>query len=122
MNHAKAYEAHLHRTIDRDLSRWDAWVDFRTEIAEAIFEIVKDWALDPDSFALWNLSEDARSLPYVTAKICDLVNELDEYGHVEGVKAVTDRLIDVLDKHFGVSESFWCRTRNPQPHEIYPHR
>lgn len=112
-----SYERALDATNDRNIDFWERWTEYRAAIADELLHIaerVGDYGDDRD--ALWHLSEDARSLPHEAAKVCDLVQALEEYVHVEGVKAVIDQLTELAEEHFNVSTKFW--TRKPTAHEL----
>lgn len=117
-----SYERAMEGQNDRNVDFWDRWVDYRSGIADELYAISErifpNWPkpADNDSFGIWQLSEDARSLPHEAAKVCDFVQALEEYAHVEGVKAVIDQLTELLEEHFNVSTKFW--TRKPTAHEL----
>jgi hypothetical protein len=103
---------------EREREKANAWDDFRREIGDLLYKAAckgKDCPRpnNDDELALWNLSEDARSLEYNPARICDFLHTLEEWIDTKGVAEIQDRLLALLDNHFGVSPQFFRMTTQP---------
>jgi hypothetical protein len=97
---------------EREGEKARAWDDYRREIGDVIYSAARKGKDFPnpnneEAFVLWHLSEDAYSLEYNPARICDFVHKLEFHREMPAINEVMERLTILLDQHFNVSMTFW---------------
>jgi len=83
---------------EKQHAAWDAWDDFRREIAGELYDIGCNGKSYPDydknefDLLFWSLSEDARGMKETPYDITGMIQKLEYHRDVDGVQDIISKM------------------------------
>jgi hypothetical protein len=89
---------------ERKQVKWDAWDDFRREVAEDLYHIGCNGKSYPEydkceyDLLFWSMSEEARGMQKTPYDITSMIQKLEYHRDVEGVQDIISKMYEAKER------------------------